>query len=54
MIWIPRRSWFLERVLKLGLVPIAKEYQCVSDAPFPQMRTTNLASLVYRVSVQRV
>ena len=25
-----RRTWFLERVLKLGLVQIAKEYQCVS------------------------
>lgn len=24
-----RRTWFLERVLKLGLVQIAKEYQCV-------------------------
>lgn len=26
-----RRTWFLERVLKLGLVQIAKEYQCVSQ-----------------------
>lgn len=25
-----RRTWFLERVLKLGLVNIAKEYLCVS------------------------
>lgn len=25
-----RRTWFLERVLKLGLVNIAKEYICVS------------------------
>lgn len=24
-----RRNWFLERILKLGLTPIAKEYQCV-------------------------
>jgi hypothetical protein len=24
-----RRNWFLERVLKLGLTQIAKEYQCV-------------------------
>jgi hypothetical protein len=24
-----RRNWFLERVLKLGLTMIAKEYQCV-------------------------
>ncbi|KAF8342194.1 uncharacterized protein EI90DRAFT_2988693 [Cantharellus anzutake] len=28
-----RRSWFLERVLKLGLVPIAKEYQCCLTCP---------------------
>ncbi|KAG6896430.1 hypothetical protein C0992_008305 [Termitomyces sp. T32_za158] len=26
-----RRTWFLERVLKLGLTMIAKEYQCVSS-----------------------
>ena len=26
---IHRRTWFLERVLKLGLVQIAKEYECV-------------------------
>lgn len=25
------RTWFLERVLKLGLTLIAKEYQCVSS-----------------------
>ncbi|OAX41125.1 hypothetical protein K503DRAFT_864081 [Rhizopogon vinicolor AM-OR11-026] len=25
-----RRNWFLERVLKLGLTPLAKEYQCCS------------------------
>lgn len=25
------RTWFLERVLKLGLTMIAKEYQCVSS-----------------------
>ncbi|KAG9316845.1 hypothetical protein JVU11DRAFT_2916 [Chiua virens] len=24
-----RRNWFLERVLKLGLTPLAKEYQCI-------------------------
>ena len=24
-----RRTWFLERVLKLGLIQIAKEYECV-------------------------
>lgn len=30
-IQLPRssRNWFLERVLKLGLTPLAKEYQCV-------------------------
>jgi hypothetical protein len=28
-----RRNWFLERVLKLGLTPVAKEYQCCSTCP---------------------
>ena len=29
-----RRTWFLERVLKLGLTQVAKEYQCVrGDSP---------------------
>ncbi|KAH8107974.1 hypothetical protein BXZ70DRAFT_913516 [Cristinia sonorae] len=28
-----RRTWFLERVLKLGLVQMAKEYQCCSTCP---------------------
>ncbi|EJF65486.1 hypothetical protein BD309DRAFT_966596 [Dichomitus squalens] len=28
-----RRTWFLERVLKLGLVQIAKEYQCCLSCP---------------------
>ncbi|KAI0085061.1 hypothetical protein BDY19DRAFT_967807 [Irpex rosettiformis] len=30
-----RRTWFLERVLKLGLTQIAKEYQCCSTCPDP-------------------
>jgi hypothetical protein len=30
-----RRNWFLERVLKLGLVAVAKEYQCCSSCPDP-------------------
>ncbi|KAG9030488.1 hypothetical protein FRB95_003883 [Tulasnella sp. JGI-2019a] len=30
-----RRTWFLERVLKLGLVNIAKEYQCCVTCPDP-------------------
>jgi len=30
-----RRNWFLERVLKLGLVTIAKEYQCCATCPDP-------------------
>ncbi|KAG8904477.1 hypothetical protein FRB99_001689 [Tulasnella sp. 403] len=30
-----RRTWFLERVLKLGLVNIAKEYQCCASCPDP-------------------
>ncbi|KAG6862219.1 hypothetical protein C0995_002149 [Termitomyces sp. Mi166 len=28
-----RRTWFLERVLKLGLTMIAKEYQCCATCP---------------------
>lgn len=28
-----RRNWFLERVLKLGLTPLAKEYQCCATCP---------------------
>ncbi|KAF9650639.1 hypothetical protein BDM02DRAFT_3259653 [Thelephora ganbajun] len=30
-----RRNWFLERVLKLGLTQIAKEYQCCPTCPDP-------------------
>ncbi|EAU91293.2 hypothetical protein CC1G_11551 [Coprinopsis cinerea okayama7 len=30
-----RRNWFLERVLKLGLTMIAKEYQCCPTCPDP-------------------
>lgn len=30
-----RRNWFLERVLKLGSVSIAKEYQCCTTCPDP-------------------
>ncbi|KAG9119101.1 hypothetical protein FRC07_006045 [Ceratobasidium sp. 392] len=26
-----RRNWFLERVLKLGLVPIGRDYQCIQQ-----------------------
>ncbi|KAI8972252.1 hypothetical protein BD414DRAFT_426253 [Trametes punicea] len=37
-----RRTWFLERVLKLGLVQIAKEYQCCLSCPDP----TNCARLL--------
>ncbi|KAF8530417.1 hypothetical protein BU17DRAFT_72940 [Hysterangium stoloniferum] len=37
-----RRNWFLERVLKLGLTNIAKEYQCCSTCPDP----TNCARLL--------
>jgi hypothetical protein len=37
-----RRNWFLERVLKLGLTPLAKEYQCCSTCP----DTTNCARLL--------
>ncbi|KAG8214106.1 hypothetical protein J3R82DRAFT_10866 [Butyriboletus roseoflavus] len=37
-----RRNWFLERVLKLGLTPLAKEYQCCPTCP----DTTNCARLL--------
>ncbi|KDQ55859.1 hypothetical protein JAAARDRAFT_37287 [Jaapia argillacea MUCL 33604] len=30
-----RRTWFLERVLKLGLTQIAKEYECCATCPDP-------------------
>jgi len=30
-----RRTWFLERVLKLGLTQVAKEYQCCATCPEP-------------------
>jgi len=30
-----RRNWFLERVLKLGLTMVAKEYQCCATCPNP-------------------
>ncbi|KZT10746.1 uncharacterized protein LAESUDRAFT_672210 [Laetiporus sulphureus 93-53] len=30
-----RRTWFLERVIKLGLVQVAKEYQCCATCPEP-------------------
>jgi len=32
-----RRNWFLERVLKLGLTLVAKEYQCCPTCPDPMM-----------------
>ncbi|KAM5538922.1 hypothetical protein V8D89_007417 [Ganoderma adspersum] len=48
-----RRTWFLERVLKLGLVQIAKEYQCCLSCPDP----TNCARLLdekYKQAYQAV
>ncbi|THH15663.1 hypothetical protein EW146_g4856 [Bondarzewia mesenterica] len=30
-----RRTWFLERVIKLGLIQIAKEYECCTSCPDP-------------------
>lgn len=38
-----RRNWFLERVLKLGLTMIAKEYQCVCEFHFSYIVSPNLA-----------
>ncbi|KAJ3767363.1 hypothetical protein FB446DRAFT_793267 [Lentinula raphanica] len=32
-----RRNWFLERVLKIGLTSVAKEYQCCSSCPDPSL-----------------
>lgn len=32
-----RRNWFLERVLKIGLTMIAKEYQCCATCPDPPL-----------------
>ncbi|KAF8824963.1 hypothetical protein F5879DRAFT_810800 [Lentinula edodes] len=32
-----RRNWFLERVLKIGLTSVAKEYQCCSSCPDPPL-----------------
>jgi len=37
-----RRNWFLERVLKLGLTLVAKEYECCATCPDP----TNCAKLL--------
>ncbi|WVQ72642.1 hypothetical protein IAR50_002201 [Cryptococcus sp. DSM 104548] len=31
-----RRSWFLERLLKLGIIDVKKEYSCRPDCPDPQ------------------
>lgn len=30
-----RRNWFLERVLKIGLTSVSKEYQCCASCPEP-------------------
>lgn len=41
-----RRNWFLERVLKIGLTMVAKEYQCVSFLYYFSNMSRLLASLV--------
>lgn len=41
-----RRNWFLERVLKLGLTLIAKEYQCVSPCLDPSSGIRGIHSIV--------
>jgi hypothetical protein len=33
LLTLPRRTWFLERILKLGSTNIAREYQCVRNFP---------------------
>jgi len=40
-----RRNWFLERVLKLGLTQIAKEYQCVRYPWIPPVRLSEMCSV---------
>ncbi|KAF9070079.1 hypothetical protein BDP27DRAFT_1324257 [Rhodocollybia butyracea] len=32
-----RRNWFLERVLKIGLTSVSKEYQCCASCPDPPL-----------------
>lgn len=40
-----RRNWFLERVLKLGLTQIAKEYQCVRHSRIRSVRLSETFSV---------
>lgn len=48
---VNRRTWFLERVLKLGLVQMAKEYQCVSVSYCDYGRDMpNIFSAVFNMS----
>jgi hypothetical protein len=51
-----RRNWFLERVLKLGLTMVAKEYQCVSEVEtiVPQQISTRLFQVSYMSRSYRV
>ncbi|KZV70082.1 hypothetical protein PENSPDRAFT_632169 [Peniophora sp. CONT] len=48
-----RRTWFLERVLKLGLVQIAKEYECCSSCP-DQIVCARLVEEKWRQAYQAV
>lgn len=40
-----RRNWFLERVLKLGLTQIAKEYQCVRHSQILTVQLSEMCSV---------
>lgn len=53
--WITSRTWFLERVLKLSQVPIAKEYTCVRIADITcNSITTDLSPIPHAPSVRLV
>ena len=45
-----RRTWFLERVLKLGLTQIAKEYQCVRVKSLLPVSAAFIRSIVFYMS----
>ena len=49
------RNWFLERVLKLGLTMVAKEYQCVSFvcSYFSTQRTAKMVSVQHVPTLPR-
>ena len=48
-----RRNWFLERVLKLGLTQIAKEYQCVRHPWILPVRLSEICSVQPALTLPR-